>query len=108
MLNFLKQEANKTVTENGAATHVTTRSDCLDLFATIGALRRENDSEIITRFIRAYSENKDIAMKLLIFARDIRGGLGERRVFKVILSWLADNEPDAVRKNLEYVAEYGR
>ena len=108
MLNYLKQEANKTVTENGAATHITTESDCLDLFATIGALRRESDSEIVTRFIRAYSENKDIAMKLLFFARDIRGGLGERRVFKVILNWLADNEPAAVRKNIAHVAEYGR
>ncbi len=108
MLNFLKQEANKTVTENGAATYITTKSDCLDLFATIGALRRESDSEIVTRFARAYSENRDIAMKLLFFARDIRGGLGERRVFKVILNWLANNEPESVRKNLAYVAEYGR
>ena len=108
MLNYLKQEANKTVTENGAATHITTESDCLDLFATIGALRRESDSEIVTRFVRAYSENRDIAMKLLFFARDIRGGLGERRVFKVILKWLANNEPVTVRKNIVHVAEYGR
>lgn len=108
MLNYLKQEANKTVTENGAATHITTESDCLDLFATIGALRRESDQEIEARFVRAYTENRDIAMKLLFFARDIRGGLGERRVFKVILNWLAKNEPTSVRKNLTYVAEYGR
>lgn len=108
MLNYLKQEANKAVTENGAATHITTESDCLDLFATIGALRRESDSEIEARFIRAFTENRDIAMKLLFFARDIRGGLGERRVFKVILNWLAKNEPSTVRKNLTYVAEYGR
>ena len=108
MLNYLKQEANKTVTENGAVTHMTTESDCLDLFATIGALRRESDSEIVTRFVRAYSENRDIAMKLLFFARDIRGGLGERRVFKVILNWLANNEPATVRKNIVHVAEYGR
>ena len=108
MLNYLKQEANKTVTENGAATHITTESDCLDLFATIGALRRESDSEIVARFVRAYSENRDIAMKLLFFARDIRGGLGERRVFKVILNWLANNEPATVRKNIAHVAEYGR
>ena len=108
MLNYLKQEANKTVTENGAATHLTTESDCLDLFATIGALRYAGDSEIEARFIRAFSENRDIAMKLLFFARDIRGGLGERRVFKVILGWLAENEPNTVLKNIKYVAEYGR
>lgn len=108
MLNYLKQEANKTVTENGAQTHVTTGSDCLDLFATIGAFRGATDDEIINRFVRAYTENRDIAMKLLFFARDIRGGLGERRVFKVILNWLADNEPATVRKNIVHVAEYGR
>ncbi len=108
MLEFLKKEANKTLTENGATTYLTTESDCLDLFATIGALRRESEREIVDRFVRAYSENRDIAMKLLFFARDIRGGLGERRVFKVILRWLASNEPKSVRKNLCYVAEYGR
>ena len=108
MLQYLKQEANKTVTENGAATYLTTESDCLDLFATIGALRHASDREIVERFIRAFSENRDTAMKLLFFARDIRGGLGERRVFKVILNWLAENEPNTVLKNLQYVAEYGR
>ena len=47
-------------------------------------------------------------MKTLFYARDIRGGLGERRVFKVILTWLAANEPASLRRNLPYVAEYGR
>lgn len=108
MLQYLKQESNKTFTENGAVTLKSTLSDCLDLFATIGALRRESDEEIIARFMRAFAEDKDMAMKLLFFARDIRGGLGERKVFRVILNWLAHNEPATVRKNLSYVAEYGR
>ena len=108
MLEYLKNEANKTYTENGALTYASTQSDCLDLFATIGALRRESDREIEARFLRAYTENRDIAMKLLFFARDVRGGLGERRVFRVILNWLSKNEPESVRKNLCYVAEYGR
>lgn len=108
MLTYLKEEVNMTVTENGAATHSTTGSDCLDLFATIGALRRVSQCEIETRFVRAFTENRDIAMKLLFFARDIRGGLGERKVFRVILKWLAENEPDTVRKNLIHIAEYGR
>lgn len=108
MLQYLKQESNKTLTENGAATLKTTQSDCLDLFATIGALRRAGEQEIITRFMRAFAENKDIAVKSLFFARDIRGGLGERKVFRVILKWLAYNSPETVRKNLSYIAEYGR
>lgn len=47
MLKFLKKEANMTHTENGAVTYRSTQSECLDLFATIGALRRERDEEII-------------------------------------------------------------
>ena len=108
MLQYLKQESNKTFTENGAATLKTTQSDCLDLFATIGAIRRESDEEIIARFMRAFAEDKDIAMKLLFFARDIRGGLGERKVFRVCLKWLSYNAPETVRKNLSYISEYGR
>ena len=108
MLQYLKQESNKTFTENGAATLKTTQSDCLDLFATIGAIRRESDEEIIARFMRALAEDKDIAMKLLFFARDIRGGLGERKVFRVCLKCLSYNAPETVRKNLSYISEYGR
>ena len=108
MLNNMEKEMNMTYTENGAVTYGSTGSDCLDLFATIGALRRESDEEIIARFIRAYTENPDIAMKILFFARYIRGGLGERRVFRTAFNWLAYNEPGSVKKNIEYVAEFGR
>ncbi len=108
MLQYLKQESNKTFTENGAAAFKTTGSDCLNLFATAGALRRESEEKIVSRFMRAYTENRDIAMKLLFFTRDIRGGLGERKVFKTVLQWLAFNAPDAARKNICHIAEYGR
>lgn len=108
MLNELKIEANRTLTENGAATFRTTGSDCLDLFATIGALRNAGDQEIIARFSRAYAEDRDLAMKMLFYSRDIRGGLGERRVFRTILRYLADAQAESVRKNLHYVSEYGR
>ncbi len=108
MLDALKQQANRTVTENGAATRVTTRSDCLDLFATIGALRNAAQQTIIDRFHRAYAENPDIAMRILFYGRDIRGGLGERRVFRVLLHELAEKHPESVRRNLEYIPEMGR
>lgn len=108
MLEYLKNETNKTLTENGAATYRTSCSDCLDLFATIGALRHSNESIIINRFMRAYTENPDLAMKILFFARDVRGGLGERRVFRIILDWLAHNEKISVFKNISFIPEYGR
>ena len=108
MLEYIKKESNQTFTENGAVTYESTGSECLDLFSTIGALRHADEEEIIIRFTRAYIENPDIAMKLLFFARDIRGGLGERKVFRVIMNWLAVHEPETVKKNIEYVAEFGR
>ena len=108
MLEYLKNEANRTYTENGAVTHATTYSDCLDLFATIGALRSSNEQEILKRFVRAFTEDPDLAMKTLFFARDVRGGLGERKVFRVCLQWLAHNAPASAKKNIPYVAEFGR
>lgn len=108
MLNLLKNEANKTYTENGAVTHITTFSDNLDLFSTIGALRHVSDEEIVARFQKAYIEDPDLAMKNLFFGRDVRGGLGERRVFRVCLRWLADYKPESVIKNIDKIAEYGR
>ena len=108
MLNYLKQEANRTYTENGAVTNRSTGSELLDLFATVGALRRADEQEITDRFLRAWTEDKDLAMKLLFYARDVRGGLGERRVFRAVLRWLAVNEPKSLVKNLPLIAEYGR
>ncbi len=108
MLDAIKNEANKTRTENGAMTNKSSTDYCVDLFATIGALRSAEDEEIIHRFIRAYTENPDLAMKILFFARDIRGGLGERRVFRTIIKWLAQNKASSVKRNIEYFAEYGR
>ncbi|MBE7009523.1 MAG: DUF2828 family protein [Ruminococcaceae bacterium] len=108
MLEYLKKEANMTRTENGAATYLTTQSDCLDLFAAIGALRSASENEVIDRFIRAYAENPDLAMKTIFYARDVRGGLGERKVFRTLLRYIAKTWPDSVRKNIGYIAEYGR
>ena len=96
------------MTENGALTYVSTMNHCLDLFATAGGLRNSDEEEIEKRFVRAYAENADIAMKILFYARDVRGGLGERRFFRVVLKFLCENHADSVIKNMEWIAEYGR
>ena len=108
MLNYLKNEANMTFTENGAAAYASTMCHCLDLFAAIGAIRAADDKDIIGRFIRAFAEDADTAMKILFFGRDVRGGLGERRVFRVIINYLANSHPETIRKNIALIPEYGR
>ena len=108
MLKALKELTGRTRTENGAAALTSTLSHCLDLFGTIGALREASEEKIIRSFVCAYAENPDLAMRTLFYARDIRGGLGERRVFRVLIRYLADHEPQSVRKNLAWIAEMGR
>lgn len=108
MLNAIKREANITYTENGAVTYRSTMSDCLDFFSTAGALRNAEGEEIVKRFLRAYGENPDMAMKILFFTRDVREGLGERRVFRTILRAMGNLHPESVKKNIPFIAEYGR
>lgn len=108
MLNELKNEANLTTTENGAVTYKSTLSFCLDLFSTIGASRHLGSDRVEAMFQRAYAEDKKLALKILFFARDIRGGLGERAVFRTIIKWLAHNDKDAIIRNIKYIAEFGR
>ena len=107
-LQALKEEANKTRTENLAMTWRSSGSENVDLFSSIGALRSASDEEIVRRFIKAWAEDHDLAMKILFYARDIRGGLGERRVFRVILNALASLAPESVCKNIPLIPEYGR
>ena len=107
-LALLKREANKTETENGAVTFRSTKSECLDFFSCAGALRYVSDREVVDRFIGAWSEDPDLSLRILFFARDIRRGLGERRTFRLIMKYLAVYAPDSVRKNLPYFAEFGR
>ena len=108
MLNELKEEMNKTETLNGAITYKSTGKFCLDLFSSIGALRNQKEEEIVKRFHRAFCEDKNIAMKILFFARDIRGGLGERKVFRTIIKNLPKTSRSALVKNIQNIPEYGR
>lgn len=108
MLNQLKKELQPTVTENGACAYFTTGSDCLDLFSTAGALRQAEDQEIIKRFDRAWAEDPSLALRIAFYARDVRGGMGERRFFRIILRHLADTAPESVEKNIAEICEYGR
>lgn len=108
MLTYLKQESNLTLTENGALTYRSSQNKCLNFFNGIGASRNSTEDEIIKTFAEAYLENSDMAMKILFFGRDIRGGLGERRVFRLCLQYLARRNPKSVLKNLESVIEFGR
>ena len=108
LLYGIKSATNFTHTENGALTHKSTLSGLMDLFGMGAAYRTRSDSDCIVLFQKAFSEDPVYALKCLFYLRDVRGGQGERRFFRVVTRWLADNETEAMRRNLEHVPEFGR
>ena len=107
-LDNLKSATDFKLTENGAIAHSSTGSYLYDLFSLGGAYRMREDGDVLTLFIRAFNENPTYALKCLFYLRDVRGGQGERRFFRVVARYLADHETEAMKRNLKYVPEFGR
>ena len=107
-LNALKDTNNLTTTENGGTAYKSSESFCLDMFFKAGAMRNSDTQAIANTVVRAFAEDPDKTMKIVFFARDARGGLGERRFFRCAINTLVKIAPDAVRKNIPLFAEYGR
>ena len=101
-------QTKDTVTENGMPTNSTSLNRCVDLFFMIGALRGQNPQRILNKFIKAFYENKVVALKILFWGRDVRGGAGERSTFRIIWRWVCQNHPEIAVKNLSYVDFLGR
>ena len=95
-------------TENGAAGFATTGNALTDLNFAVASLRNESEEKIVNRFIRAFYEDRVLAVKWLFFLRDVRGGLGERRSFRVIFRYLAQSFPEMAGGLAVIMAEYGR
>ena len=104
----LKNESRKTFTENGATALNSTGDACVDLCGSIGSLRSRSSTQIESMFIEAFQENKLAATKILVYSRDIRGGLGERRTFRILIKYLARNHPEAIIPNIDLIGVYGR
>lgn len=110
-MNFAEAARTKgsfTRTENGAVALNTTGSKLLDFYSTIGALRNADELRIQRMFADACSENKLFATKIVFYGRDIRGGLGERKVFRTIIRYMAEHHPECLRPNLDLIGVYGR
>ena len=107
-LNGMKQVNNFATTENGALTHFTTMDGLMDLFAMGAAYRTRTDEDVILLFKNAFDADPVYALKCLFYIRDVRGGQGERRFFRVATKWLAKYNTAAMQRNLIHVPEFGR
>ncbi|KVP75493.1 hypothetical protein WJ96_07235 [Burkholderia ubonensis] len=80
-------------TFNGAPVLKRTDSACVDLFSFVGSARK-HPAVAIQAFERAYKDDPKLALRILLWARDARGGAGERDTFRFILHWLERRHPD--------------
>lgn len=106
-LERLNKETNITSTENGAKAYSTTGHACLDFFA-LGAAKRKNPRAAVDLFKCAFAEDAETAVRILFYIRDIRGGQGERDLFRYCFRWLTEHYPEIEEKVVSSIPEYGR
>ncbi|MPL93831.1 hypothetical protein SDC9_39978 [bioreactor metagenome] len=70
--------------------------------------RNATEEEIIENFRRIFYSGTSYSIKLLFFIRDKVNGLGERRVFRVLLNYLGNEHPKYIENNLTLIPKYGR
>lgn len=107
-LNEFDKATTRKETENGALAYTTTDSKMLDFFAAIGGMRERDEKDIISLYLSARNEDKELADKVILYSRDIRGGLGERRIGKILLKTLANIDPQKVIRNFQLFVDMGR
>jgi len=106
-LNNLYEETSFGETENGAKTYIRSGSPLLDFYAQSGSMR-ENPEEALKLFKKAFSDDREKSIRILFYLRDVRGGQGERTLFRNCLEWLGTDYPEIFEQIVSYVPEYGR
>ena len=101
----LKDALNTSITENGAEGYATSGKCLVDFNFNLASYRSKGEKCIINDFTRAWYENKELALKYLFYARDIREGAGERRLFRVCISSIVDELDERV---FDWIAKFGR
>ena len=105
-LNAFQAESTVGFTENGAMTYTSTLDHNLDFFALASA-KRSTPGEAVSLFNEAYNENAALSILNLFYLRDVRGGHGERSIFRFCLEQLESKY--LVNENfLRLIPEYGR
>ena len=92
-------------TENGMKAFATSDSKVLDLFGKIGSGRGRDMSR---DFMAALGEDQELAIRVLLWARDVRGGAGERGTFRSLLKALENGNPTLAGKIMHKVPVLGR
>ena len=105
---LVQSMANASLTANDAPTQASSLSKVVDLFFQIAAMRAQEDETVIRVFDAAFAQSPEQTLKVLFWARDVRQGQGERRVFRVIVKHLANTNTSAISSLIRLVPTYGR
>lgn len=94
-------------TENGMKAFKNTADAVVDLFYNIGAYRGR---DVTPLFQRAFAHDEELALRVALWARDVRGGAGERENFRNVLRYLETAHPEILLETrfLDLVPELGR
>ena len=103
LFNAINATAN--LTANGAVTNSSSLNKNVDLFFLGGASRGK---DIIPTFAGALVEDSEVAVRVLQWIRDARGGAGERQTFRNLFAYLIKTEPLLAERVLMNIAEIGR
>ena len=106
MNTFVNAVVNQSArTENGMKARQSTANALTDLFFKIGAMRGQN---VIPAWTAARVQDAGLAARIALWARDIRGGAGERKIFRDILVDLANTDQIRASDVMRKVPELGR
>jgi hypothetical protein len=106
MSTFVNAVVNQSArTENGMKARQSTANAVTDLFFKIGAMRGQN---VIPAWTAAKVQNPELATRVALWARDVRGGAGERKIFRDILVDLANSDKSRAIALGRKVPELGR
>ncbi|UVF61230.1 Ro-like RNA binding protein [Mycobacterium phage DuncansLeg] len=106
-LRSLQEQFNHTTTENGALAHKSSFDPVVDYFGLAGAMRNRAEASA-DLFETAFRSDVQAAIRTLFYLRDVRGGQGERDVFRAGLKRLVGLSPVKAGRVLQHVPFYGR
>ena len=104
-IEALEKEMNKSVTENGALGYKTTKHEIVDFNFKVASYRNKTEEEIKADFKKVWGENKELPLKYLFYVRDVREGLGERRLFRTCIKEIVNELDERV---FDWIVAFGR
>ena len=109
-VNALKNELNTNVTENGLVGYKSANNILLDFNYKVPSMRRMDNNSLNKEIDSLLDgvEDREILFRYIFYLRDVRGGMGERRVFRAIIKRMAERHMKEVVQLIPLIAEYGR